>query len=486
MIFLAACQSDALPGDDMGGGKLIVARSDSSYINLRIVGNSQAITRATFSDQATAAENAVYDGILCIFEGTDETSATLKTAAYIDQLINNPGSKANCQELYVTQHLFIGKLPAVTDQHRYVLALLNTTSTGFKVNGNNLFFDGASQVGQTISQIQNLRIHSVGSIDKHVGLFMSNAPQNNGSGEISIMPEVTALFNTEAEAQAKRDVRVTINVERAAARVKVSSDILSGVNISNISLYDGDNDGSNNPKAKFHKMTWTINNYNSHSYAIRKGSTATNNWAEDFNYTSAPEKTYSAWDFNLYPQKSYSGDDIYIGENTTETPTSEDNVTEVIVEVQLKDNNNMLMHECFKFNYVGELITSSAQYFNHMMNGWNIQKSNYGSLEYREAAEVFKYGTIEIKDNGDVDITLKNDSFNDTEKADLKILEEKLEGWTRGYRDGKMYYTYKIVHEYNDNPDLTKYGVVRNNAYNLTLSNITGSGRPTPERRLNI
>ena len=474
MIFLAACQSDALPGDDMGGGKPIVARSDSSYINLRIIGNSQVTTRATFSDQATAAENAVYDGILCIFEGTGEASATLKTAAYIDQLINNPGSEANSQTVNVTQHLSIGKLPADSELYRYVFVLLNTTSTGFKVSGNDLLFDGASQAGMTISQIQNLQIHFVGSTDKHVGLFMSNAPQVNESGEISIMPEATALFDTEAEAQAKGDVRVTINVERAAARVKVSSNILSGDNISNISLYDGDNDGSNNPKAKFHKMTWTINKYNIQSYAIRKGSTATNNWAEDFNYTSAPEKSYTAWDFNLYPQKSYSGDDIYIGENTTETPTSEDNVTEVIVEVQLKDNNNMLMHECFKFNFVGELITSPAQYFNHMMNGWNIQRSNYGSLVYREAAEVFKYGTIMIKDNGDVDITLKNDSFSDTEKDDLKILEEKLEDWTRGYRDGKMYYTYKIKH--SD----TQYGVVRNNAYNLTLSTIIGIGRPTP------
>ena len=468
MIFLAACQSDALPGDDMGGGKPIVARSDSSYINLRIVGNSQAITRATFSDQATAAENAVYDGILCIFEGDNEASATLKTAVYIDQLINNPGSEDIPQELNLTQHLPIGKLSDGT-KRRYVLALLNTTSTGFKVSGNDLLFDGTSQANKTISQIQNLQIHSVGSIDKHVGLFMSNAPQTG-----YIMPEAAALFNTEAEAQAEGAARVTINVERAAARVKMISDIQSGDVISNISLYDGDNDNTNNPKAKFHKMTWTINKYNIHSYAIRKGSTATNNWAEDFNYTSAPEKTYTAWDFNLYPQKSYSGDDIYIGENTTETPTSEDNVTEVIVEVQLKDNNNMLMHECFKFNYVGELITSSAQYFNHMMNGWNLQRSNYGSLVYREAAEVFKYGTIEIKDNGDVDITLKNDSFDDTEKADLKILENKLEGWTRGYRDGKMYYTYKIKH--SD----TQYGVVRNNAYNLTLSNITGIGRPTP------
>ena len=143
MMFLTACQSDVLPEEDLGGGKPIVALSDSSYINLRIVGNSQAKTRATFSDQATAAENAVYDGILCIFDGENEASATLKTAVAIDQLINNPGSTANSQDLSITQRLADGT-------HNYqnkldVLALLNTTSTGFEVGGTNkneLLFNG--------------------------------------------------------------------------------------------------------------------------------------------------------------------------------------------------------------------------------------------------------------------------------------------------------------------------------------------------------
>ncbi len=456
----------------------MMSRSDSSYINLRIVGNSQAMTRAdaTFEDYATAAENAVYDGILCIFEGESESEAALKSAVYIDPLLNNPGSGTNSTDIVITQHIPIGKQHDPT-QHRYVLALLNTTSTGFKVSNNVLLFDGSSLTGKNINYIQNRQIHSVGSTDKHVGLFMSNAPQDNGSGGITIMPEATALFNTEAEAQAASLDRVTINVERAAARVKVTSDLSSGDILSNISLYDGDNDGDNNPKAKFHKMTWTVNKYNTQSYAIRKGSTAANNWAEDFNYTSFPEKTYTALDFNLYPQKSYGGDNIYIGENTTDNESATDaNLTEVIVEVQVKDNNNMLMHECFKFEFVGELITSSAQYFKHLKEGWNIQRSNYGTLVYREAEEVFKYATIVIKDDGTVDITLTNDSFSDVEKADLKILEEKLEGWTRGYRDGKMYYTYKIKHSG------TQYAVVRNNAYNLKLQNssISGIGRPTP------
>ena len=467
MMFLAACQSDALPGENSGGGQQMTSRSDSSYINLRIVNSNATMTRSTEIEAATAAENAVYDGILCIFEGADESSATLKTAVVIDQLINNPGNSASfniTQRLATGTHAYGAKL--------FILALLNTTSTGFKVSGNELYYDNDSQNGSTISDIQNQKIHSVGSTKEHVGLFMSNAPQDG-----YIMPEVTNNYLFDTPSAATAGTKLTINVERAAARVKVTSDLSSGDILSNISLYDGDNDGDNNPKAKFHKMTWTVNKYNTQSYAIRKGSTAANNWAEDFNYTSFPEKTYTALDFNLYPQKSYSGDNIYIGENTTDNESATDaNLTEVIVEVQVKDNNNMLMHECFKFEFVGELITSSAQYLKHLKEGWNIQRSNYGTLVYREAEEVFKYATIVIKDDGTVDITLTNDSFSDVEKADLKILEEKLEGWTRGYRDGKMYYTYKIKHSG------TQYAVVRNNAYNLKLQNssISGIGRPTP------
>ena len=127
MMFLTACQNDALP--EVTGGGNGGAVTAEHYINLRIVGNSHAKTRATFSDQATAAENTVYDGILCIFEGADEASATLQTAVAIDQLINNPGSTANSQDLSITQRLADGTYNY--SNHLYVLVLLNTTSTGF-------------------------------------------------------------------------------------------------------------------------------------------------------------------------------------------------------------------------------------------------------------------------------------------------------------------------------------------------------------------
>lgn len=462
MIFLAACQSDVLPGEDLGGGKPIVARSDSSYINLRIVGNSQAITRATFSDQATATENAVYDGILCIFEGTDEASATLKNAVAIDQLINNPGSEASSQELNVTQHLSIGKLPAVTDQHRYVLALLNTTSTGFKVNGNNLLFDGNSQIGNTISQIQNLQIHSVGSIDKHVGLFMSNAPQDG-----YIMPEVTSSYLFDTPSAAAIGDKLTISVERAAARVKVTNTAAA------ITTFNLDGDPNRHPTV--HRLTWALHNYNTQSYAIRKNDTAAQNWA-----TSVPDHLISFTNtgtdaFDLYQQHSYKdGDAVYIAENTTTTANDQ---TQVYVEVQLKEGS-FLLGDCYKYSNWGVEIffTSAEKFIQYCKVGWKTTFASLNTgLTSKSADEVFKYPSLVINADGSVTVTLTNDSFTNDEKTALSGLSNTLSGLLRGYRDGKMYFHYKINHDATHG-----VGVVRNNAYNLNFTSVPAIGDPVP------
>lgn len=464
MMFLTACQNDALP-EDTGSGKG-GAVSAERYINLRIVGNSQAKTRATFSDQATAAENAVYDGILCIFEGADEASATLQTAVAIDQLINNPGSTANSQDLSITQRLADGT--HIYQNKLYVLALLNTTSTGFKIGGtdkNELLLNGATQKGKTISQIQQLQINSVGSTDQHVGLFMSNAPQ-----EGYIMPEVTSDYIFKSEAAAATGNRLTINVERAAARVKVSNEATT------ITAINLDGDGSRHPTV--HRMTWALNNYNTQSYAIRYGSTAAQNWATSVTGEGIP----IAFDttvpdiFDVYQQHAYKdGDDVYVAENTTANKE-----TEVIVEVQLKEGS-FLLGDCFKYNQWGQVIiffTSAEAVINYCKEKWTSPFApSHGAIASKSAEEVFKYPSLVIHDNGAVTLTLTNDSFNATEKEALSNLSNMLSGFLSGYRDGKMYYTYKIKHDTNH-----EFGVVRNNAYDLTLQNssVTDIGRPIP------
>ena len=459
-LLLTACQSsqydDVLTEEQTGSH----THADSLYLNLHII-NSSAITRAT--ESATSAENAIYDGILCIFEGNDEASATLRTATVIDQLINNSGS--NAASVMITQRLTQGTHAYGT--HLYVLALLNTTSTGFTVDGTTLKLNGASLANATISTIQSQVINSVGNTDEHVGLFMSNAPQNG-----YIMPEATNTYLFDTPADAASGGHLTIQVERAAAKVRVTdaTTTLSGIRLNPRSS----DSGYRNPSV--HQMTWTLNKYNTQSYAIRMGSTATDNWATSVNALT----TLTAKDFSLYPQHSYSQDVVYIAENTTGTDT------EAIVEVQLKDNNNMLIHEGFVFrpfhdtfieNAYTDIYTSAEQYIAYLRD--ELPPANKGAynLGTVDNADVFKHATVTVNDGGSVTITLVNSDLTDIQQAGLNGLASFLSSHTTGFRDGKMYYTYKIRHDGSHT-----YGVVRNNAYNLTLQNtsVTRIGRPTP------
>ena len=468
MVFLAACQSDALPGEELGSGKQMVSHSDSSYINLRIVNNQQPKTRAAVA--ATAAENAVYDGIICIFEGATETTATLKTATVIDQLINNPGSVATSPNTYidvqVTQRLATGT--HAYNNKLFVLALLNTTSTGFSVDGNTLKLNGTSLTGKTIGYIrENCQINSVGSTDKHVGLFMSNAPQTG-----YVMPEVTNtyLFDTEAAAAAAVTNRwITINVERAAARVKVSN---TATTVSSFNL-----DNENSRHATVHRMTWALHNYNMKSYAIRNGSTAAANWATSVTGEGIPIAFVNSGQdaFDLYQQHSYmDGDDVYIAENTTSTVNDQ---TQVFVEVQLKEGS-FLLGDCYKYEQSGTTIffTSAEKFIKYYKEKWTSDFANMNpGLSAKSAEEIFKYPSLVINNDGSVTVTLTNDSFTNNEKTALVDLSNTLSNTLTGYRGGKMYFHYKIYHDATNGN-----GVVRNNAYNLNFTSVPSIGDPVP------
>lgn len=463
-LLLTACSSDVLPGDD--GGIKEVSRTDSCYINLQIVNNSQAKTRAV--EPATSEENAVYDGILAIFAGTSESTATLKSAVAIDQLLNNStdgsGVGNNGASINVIQRLPISTYSYTNNL--YAIVLLNTSKSGFAVSNGMLYFEGATQSGKTRSLIQSNIIKSIGSIDKHVGLFMSNAP--TAADGTALVP-ITDLYNTDSDARG--GTSHTINVERAAAKITVDCNYSSGNNIDNITL------NGTTTRAHYHTITWAVNQYNTKCYALRNPGGSNLAWAQDINYTAAPEKITTDIDFGLYPLQSHSNDVVYVAENTTSTPTTTDNQTCVIVEVQVKDASNMLIHEAFNFSGGNTLYTSAAQLIAFFKSEWNVHRhrDNYTAIKDKTAEEVFKYPTILINADGSVIVTLRNDSFTGTnEQANLNALATELSGYTKGFRDGKMYYTYYI------NNDDTNYGVVRNNAYHLTLSSISGIGRPTP------
>ena len=478
VMTLAGCSADALSEEtpDNGTGE---AMSSESYINLRIVNNSQPQTRTTVP--ATEAENAIYDGILVFFVGNGETVAKLKSAVVIDQLINNPGTTASVDVVQRTP-LNLHPYPASGSGKIYVLALLNTTSTGFTVRNNMLYLNSNSLIGYTRSQLQNSVINSIGSPDRHVGLYMASKPKGTGS-----TPEQTAiqiydpgalnpskyLYDNPSDITPSSD-KLTLNVERAAAKVKVTNDIGTDV-LTNINL-----DGNSSRHPKVHTMSWAVNNFNTKSYALRDGT------GETFTPVALAASGHSGVsDFGVYQQRAHqSGDAVYIAENTSATET------EVIVEVRLKDESNVLLDNCYKYELWGTTIffTDESHVITYFKQEWTASfHNNFPHIGNKDAEEVFCSTKIVINSDNSVTVTVSNPSFTGTgEQDDLASLSSILSGTLTGYREGKMYYTYKIKTETSS--DVWENKVLRNNAYNLTLveddpislPSITGIGRPTP------
>ncbi len=451
-LLLTACQRDVLLPEQEDISQPEVRWTDSCYVNLHIVntipGQFSSIPAVKPTRATAIEENAVYDGILCVFVGANEIDATLKTATVIDQLINNPGTSSTID---VTQRLAIGT--HAYNNNLYVLALLNTTAAGFRVSGTTLQFKNTADPSSTyanipdansdgiitISDIQALQIGSVGSPDKHVGLFMSNAIQDGGGR----MPLITTtgnskqLYDTEDDARALTANHLVIRVERASARVKVTNDIPTATTLSNITLV-----GATTTHPLIHKMSWAVKNYNDGSYAVGNGATD----------KGVPTNTFATGDFTTFHQHSLlSGDEVYIGENYNNSKT------QVVVEVQLKDGS-FLLGDCFNYNNENSLYTTTDALINYFKEyNWNVEKGNYPDIENESKEEVFRNAKVTVNSDGSVKVTLTNSSFNSTEQAALSSYATALSNLTKCFRDGKMYYTYTL-------DDL-----VRNNAYNLNL-----------------
>ncbi len=426
-LLLTACQDyDGYDNKEVGLSQAErLANADSLFLNLSIVSNSTPATRAS-----EAEENAIYDGILCIFEGDNATTATLKTATVIDQLVYNPNEPktvagGSAAEINITQRLANGT--HAYGSNLYVLALLNTTATGFKVDGNTLKFNNAaipdadSDGKITLSDIQALTLNSVGSPDEHVGLFMSN------DALVPVTP-ASHLFDTEAEAATNfSDGHITINVARAAARIRVTNAIPAGIVLSNIYL-----NGNNTIHPLIHKMKWALA-------------------SELPGYTNATDANL----FSLFHQHAHeSGDAVYVPAAIS---------TQIIVEVQLKDASNVMLGDCYSFNGGSALYTDIDELIAYYKSGWPIHRTReeYDAIKDWEADDVFRNTKVVNLDNGNMKVTLLTDESIDGltsgEREALTKLTTELTGLTNSYRDGKMYYTYTIS------------SLARNNAYNLSL-----------------
>ena len=489
--------------------------ADSLYVNLRIINGSEGTaTRADDADeQATAAENRIYDGILCIFVGTDESSAELKAACVIDQRIDQATTSAsgNTSETKIIQRLPSEKLDLSSYNYDtntpYALLLLNVSHTGLTVSSTGtLYYKGAAIPDAdgngkiTITDLQRLELTSIGSIDEsssapyadpsfHTGLFMSNAPRYESSSVKILTPISSSSLYANWDAASAGSNQTTIYVERAAAKVMVSS----GTPTISFELNESGT-------TSFHRMTWMPDNTAPCYYAVRNTVSqsdwtwsANMNWAYSPNYDgSATLNSIAGKEFSVYQQHSLKDGAVgYVMENTTNAANATpEHLTRVIVEVQVKDASSMLLGDCFAFNGVTDkLYTSSGQLITAMKSWWDTNNASlsttYPDIYTKTADEIFLSPVVIINSDYSVTLTLTNGSFTVSEQSDLGKLANELSNKTIGYREGRMYYSATIQHTTGspkaESPyNLGDYGVVRSNYYKLTLGNITTIGSPTP------
>ena len=314
ILLLASCSGDAALDTVMRS-----TAPDGGYVNLHLVSSPSAVTRASEQE-----ERAVYDGVLAVFEGTSAVTATLKSAVVIDQLVNNPGTG---YAVNVTQRLPVGTHP-YSGAKRYALALLNIAGTGLAVDGTELKYQGESLTGKDIAYFQSLVINTVGSTDEHVGLMMANTIKDDGNILRNI--ETYHLYDTPDAAAAGS--RLTIGVERAAAKVRVSLASPSPV----LNLYV--NSAATPTAFSIHRLYWLPDRYKTAGYAVRNPSS-----------TAAVSLTgYDADSFTLYPDHAYGdGDEVYVAENDE---SAADSQTRVVVGLQLKDASSVLLSTFYIYN----------------------------------------------------------------------------------------------------------------------------------------
>ena len=525
-LMLGSCSSS----DDLNGSGTSENKNGNGYVAFTINLPSQSSTGSRANDSfndGLKSEYAVKDATLLLFSGADEATASF-VAAY--KLSTSPWTDTAGDEnnITTTSKKVIQKVTQSSTNLKGLVILNNNNVFTVDETTNALKFNGTDFTGTYSDFLKKADATKDKTLTDN-GFYMANAPLCSEAGETSA-PSTSAkittladlegkIYNTESEAQAGEAAQ--IYVERAVAKVTLSDPS---------SVTEADNGAT--PKVSFKVTGWAIDNFNKTSYLVRN-TDGMSTWlgykskgVTDKGYrfvgsnavATGLYRTYFAKDMNFdtevsdfgradsYQAKYGNDNPQYCFENTFDVLRQIENQT-TLVTIKAQLNNGA------DFYIVGgdqtKLYTKTELE--------NLVKSKFMSVEESWIKSNQKAGSTVAE--GDLTVTFDTDDAGEIAIASITVEATKLNvgatlptsykqdvadavGSLVHYKNGESYYTVRIKHFGDDLTPwksgelnvkvgdvypttdqaenwLGRYGVLRNNWYELSVTGVKGLGSAT-------
>ena len=531
-LMLGSCSSS----DDLNGGGNNTGSNQSGdgYVAFTINMPSQSGSSSRAFDSSNdqfkdglANEYAVKDATLLLFDGADENSATF-VAAY--KLSTEPWKKlAPSDDNITTQSRKIVQKVTKSINKAKALVILNKNGI-FTVDDtdNSLTIDGTKFTGTFKNFLEKADATKDKDFTKE-GFYMANAPlasSNGGSTAPATGTKVTTLTDLkdkiyDSELAAKTGDPAEVYVERGVAKVTLQKGTVNKA------------DNGTTDKVSFEVTGWAIDNYNPTTYLVRStdGFNSWMNYANE-NVTAKPYRfvghtevapglyrTYFAKDVNYDTDastvlkratdfKNTYGDENpqYCFENTFNVEKQRENQTTLAtIKAKLNggtsfyilggDQTTLYTEDDLKTLVAGKFITEEDTWL----------KTNGKAGETITTTDI----TVTLDKTNPTAVIVKDIKVADSKLTNPAVTYPALDnvkaaiGTITYYQNGESYYTVRIKHfgdqltpwekgqlgvaEGSIYPDGTKtaeenwlgrYGVLRNNWYDITVEGVKGLGSP--------
>lgn len=528
-LMLGACSSE--DGID-NGGQGTVAPGEKGYISLAINLPTTPSTRANDDfDDGLEAEYKVNDATLLIFNGTDEGTAVFSEAYDLGSMTPTSVGGNITASYNVTQDI---TKPGAGN----VYALVVVNKGNVLTNDGEWKLKGESLTGKTFNDLrttaQTLTASELASVtsDAEGSFFMTNAPlytnpggvtDPNGGNAVTLTKINTEnIYSTQAEAE--DNPAASIYVERAVAKVTVTNS----------------NTGSAGSSLTYAITGWTLDVTNTKSYIVRNVNgadwwsykAATSNdyrfvgsaavaaglyrtyWAYDPNYASLVEGDFTKLEGTTPASLTDVGKNAYCLENTFNVANMNQNqTTRVIVAAKLtmagaEESGDFYILDNDKntiFTKENAVKAIKAEYLTNPAVVAALQDPTTGLNEGQSIGEADLTVNFDSKETTGGDLTVTEITISDDRAGDFKggeipaVLKadgnnDIIAAVNAGkkvsyYKGGIAYYPVLIRHfdesqtpwdnvEYNNNGNdyLGRYGVLRNNWYNIDVTAIKTIG----------